>query len=224
MSFDGRISFAKGRVVMGDFGSLITLGVIAVLVVVAGILILILQKKSEQKRAHSALDAEQSARTAKLTAAKRAELSKTIKKVQWAKQFAVDAGVIDRDHQILFGRINNFNQSIPAFRTAEQMLPTLESLKKYTQIHFQREERLQRLSEFPFRDDHKEKHDALIKSVEDLIEKAKRANEDNITDIAVEISSVFEKWVTGHVIENDLLMKPYVDRMREHASGMDKLA
>jgi len=51
-----------------------------------------------------------------------------------------------------------------------------------------------------------------------------RSNEDNITDVAVEIGTFLREWLTGHVFESDLPLKPYVDRMREHAAGMGELA
>jgi hemerythrin len=155
---------------------------------------------------------------------KRAAASKTVKVIQWGEQFVVDGGVIDQDHKTLFGLINEFNQNIPRFESFDQMVPVLTALKKYTQTHFQREEKLQRLAGYPFRQDHKNEHDAMIEEFDDLVRKAKQADEDTVTDAAVELGSFLRRWLTGHVIENDLPLKAYVKRMREHARGMGGLA
>ncbi len=193
---------------MEDYIFLINFGVIAVLVVIGGVML----NKSHKKKV-----AEQTRAAEKRK--KRAELLKSIKKIQWKDQFAIDGGVIDKDHKILFGLVNEFNESIPSFESPGQMLSILASLKKYTQTHFPLEEKLQQASEFPFCEDHKKEHEALIEKLNDFIEKVMQANEDNVTDVAVEIGSFLQEWITGHVIESDLPLKPYLDRMREDAKS-----
>ena len=49
-----------------------------------------------------------------------------------------------------------------------------------------------------------------------------KANEDNISDLAVEIGTFLREWLTGHVIESDLPMKAYVDRMRDESKTTDE--
>ena len=155
---------------------------------------------------------------------KKAELSKSIKKFQWGDQFAIDEGIIDKGNRTLFGLVNEFNESIPSFQSPGEMLSILASLKKYTQTHFPREEKLQLASEFPFYEDHKKEHEALVEKLNGFIEKVMGANEDNVTNVAVEIGSFLEEWLTVHVIENDLLLKPYVDRLRKDATSKSEPA
>ncbi len=202
---------------MEDYVVLVGLGCAAVVAVIAGIAIQILSRKT--KAAQAKLAAKEKAR-----ANKRVSSAKTVKKTRWQEVFAIDGDVIDNDHMTLFGQINNFNRNIPRFQTTYQMMPILMTLQKYTQTHFKREERLQQLSGYPFREDHKREHDALIETLDGLLKKAKKSNPDNVTDVAIEIGSFLQEWLTGHVVENDLPMKPFVDRMREHASGMGRLA
>ena len=99
----------------------------------------------------------------------------------------------------------------------------LESLGKYMQAHFKREEKLQQVSNYTFNDEHKQEHIAMIVRYNELVQKAGRANADNISDIAVEIGKFLQEWLTDHVIESDLPMRPYVERMREQASKMADL-
>ena len=193
---------------MEDYTFLIGFGVIAVAVIVGGVMMRTSDKKKAAEQTRSAEKEK-----------KRAELSKSVKKIQWRDQFAIDGGIIDKDHRTLFGLVNEFNESIPRFQNPGQMLSILASLKKYTQTHFQREEKLQQVSGYSFCEEHKKEHEALIEKLNGFIEKVMRANEDNFTDVAVEIGSFLEKWITGHVIESDLPLKPYVDRLREDAKS-----
>ena len=202
---------------MEGYSYLIALGVIAVAAIVVGVMIRISHKKKAEEQTRSASKAKQKAE-------KKAALLKSVKKIKWGTQFSVDGGLIDRDHKTLFGLINEFNQNIPKFQSSDQMMPYLASLKNYTQTHFQREEKLQQVSAYPFRDEHKQEHDAMIGKLDGLIQKAKQANEDSVIDVAAEIGSFLQEWLTEHVIENDLPMKPYVDRMRQQAAIMGKLA
>ncbi len=198
---------------MEDYTFLIGFGVIAVAVIVGGVMLRKSQKKEEAERIRFANNAK-----------KRAEAAKSIKKIQWKDQFSIDQGVIDKDHKTLFGLVNKFNEGIPSFQSPGQMLSVLASLKKYTQTHFQREEKLQQVSGYSFCEEHKKEHEALIEKLNGFIEKVMGTNEDNVTDVAVEIGSFLEEWITGHVIESDLPLKPYVDRLREDVKSKGELA
>jgi hemerythrin len=201
---------------MADYIQFIAQGALVVLVIVVGFTVKKLHKKNKETRAQLAIKEKERGK-------KRAAASKTVKIIHWGEQFVIDGGLIDRDHRTLFGLINEFNQNIPRYRSFDQMVPVLAALKKYTQTHFQREEKLQKVSGYPFQEDHKNEHAEIIKKFDSWVQKAKSANEDTITDVAVEIGSFLRDWLTEHVIEQDLPMKPYVERMREHARGMGAL-
>jgi hemerythrin len=202
---------------MTEYISLVVLFIIAVAVVVLGLMIRSSQKKKGAEEYTATLKA-------KKRAAKRAELAKSIKKISWSDQFVVDEGVIDKDHQFLFELINKFNQNVPNYQSAAQMVPVLTLLTKYTQTHFQREIKLQKAAAYPYIEDHQKEHNDLIAKYNELIKKAEKANEDNIMDVAAEIGAFLEEWLLNHVVENDLALKPYVDKMREMATSMGKIA
>ncbi len=198
---------------MEDYIFLINFGVIAVLVVIGGVLL---------NNAHKKKVAEQTRAAEKRK--KRAELLKSIKKIRWEDKFVIDEGVIDTDHKTLFGLVSEFNESIPNFQSPGEMLSILASVKKYAQTHFQREEKLQQILEFPFCEDHKKEHEALIEKLNGLINKVMQTKEDNVIDVAVEIGSFLQEWITDHLIESDLPLKSYVDRKREDVKNKSELA
>ena len=197
---------------MEDYIFLIGFGIVTFAVIVIGISIRKTQKKDEAERLRFVKNVK-----------KRAEAAKSVKKVQWKEQFSIDQGVIDKDHKTLFDLVNDFNEGISFFQKPDQMVTILASLTDYTQTHFEREEKLQQASGYSFCEDHKKEHDALIETFNGLKQKAMGANEDNVTDVAVEIGSFLHEWLTGHVLESDLPMKPFVDRMREQAKSKEEL-
>ncbi len=196
---------------MEDYLFLIGFGIVVFGVIVVGLTIRKSQKKEEAERL----------RFAKL-AKKRAEAGKAVKKIHWRDQFSIDGGIIDRDHKGLCAKVNEFNVGIAFYQKPEQMTDLLASLTNYTKTHFEREETLQRASGFSFCEEHKKEHQALIETFEGLKQKALAATEDNVTDVAVEIGSFLHEWLTKHVLESDLSLKPYVDRMREQAEDKEE--
>lgn len=202
---------------MGDYIYLILLVFIAVVVVIVGLKIKSAQKKRGAEEYTASLKA-------KKLAARRAELTKSIKKVSWDPKFSVDEGIIDQDHQFLFNLINKFNENIPKYQTPSQLVPALTLITKYTQNHFAREIKLQKAAGFLHIEEHHQQHNDLIAKYNGLVQKATKANEDTVTDVAVEIGAFLEEWLVKHVLENDLAMKPYVDKMRDTAGKMDQIA
>jgi hemerythrin len=154
---------------------------------------------------------------------KRLSLSKSIKQIQWQEKYAVDNGIIDKDHRILFGLINRFNMNVPKFTSPRQVMPFMHSLKQYTEKHFEREEKLQKAAGYAFCEDHKAKHAALIADLDMIARKAQNANEDTINDIASEAGKFCYDWLISHVLDEDLGMRPYVARMRDKADIMRPL-
>ena len=209
---------------MVDYRSLIMLGVSAVFVLVLGFLLGKSSAKTKQAKAQKAKLAALEEKKEELRADKRAVLAKSVKKIVWEDHFVVDGGIIDKDHMVLFDIINKFNANTPKYRHPREMVPVLNALIKYTQIHFAREEKLQRVSGYAFQDEHKQEHIDLIKKFSGLVQKAQKANRDNVSDVAVEIGQFLKDWLILHVVENDMTLKPYVEKMKDQAGQMKALS
>ncbi|MBF0248486.1 MAG: hemerythrin family protein [Alphaproteobacteria bacterium] len=199
--------------------------VISIFIVIVAMAFIVVVAKTMRASAEE-MKTTQSKQKAKLEKrkARREEAGKTIRQIQWGDSFVVDDGVIDRDHQALFKLINQFSLNITKFSYPSHMMPYLIELKKYTQYHFRREESLQVKSRYAYADDHRQQHAATIRALDALIQKAQKANEDTVTDVALEISGFLQdKWLTDHIIEHDLPMRAAVERMRDHSRGMSGL-
>ena len=119
---------------------------------------------------------------------------------------------------MLFRLINQFSANVPRFRLPREMAPYLDTLKKYTQAHFAREEKMQAAVNFLAQEEHKQEHAAMIGKLDEVIAKARKATDDTVNDVAYEISQFLIKdWLAKHVLESDLSMRAYVERVKKRA-------
>ncbi len=128
-----------------------------------------------------------------------------------AKSLKIDGGVIDEDHRALIGLIIDFIMAENNGATPQQLADIIKALHKYSDIHFQREEKLQLAVGFPYHDAHKKRHADLLKELhsagaEVLNGLSKRAHG--------AFSAFLRSWLIDHVMERDTMMLPYVNEMR----------
>ena len=144
-----------------------------------------------------------------------------VKKMVWSEELVVDGSLIDNDHKFLIKLINDFNENVPSFSKSADMSPYLLSLKKYTQTHFGREEKLQRSAQYHLHEEHLEEHRDMVAQLDKMIEKADAAEGEAITSVATEIATFLtDVWLINHIMVNDMPMRPYVEGMREEAASM----
>lgn len=146
--------------------------------------------------------------------------------IVWRDQMSVDGGLIDQDHRVLIGIINEFG----ATPVTPEAIPALErilaKLDRYTQIHFEREEKLQRAVIYPFHEAHRRSHMDLIRQLSEVRDelKAKSATKgtDDIVNAHARMGNFLHHWLVDHIIEADLRMKPYTAEIRAHAHKLSK--
>jgi hemerythrin len=147
-----------------------------------------------------------------------------VKPIKWYDKLSVDDGLIDEDHRLLLDIINQFREQVGHFKTSNEALGILESLKLYSEQHFGREEELQRVSEYPYRDAHHSEHIHLIKKLEAVMEETKAASGEYLNTIMGDkIGQFLKGWLIDHVLDNDLRMKPYVEEMKDLSGQMESI-
>ena len=146
--------------------------------------------------------------------------------IVWRDQMSVDGALIDQDHRVLIGLINDFG----ATQATAEAIPTLEAilakLDRYTQIHFEREEKLQRAILYPFHEAHRRSHKDLIRQLsevrEELKTKAAAHSSEELAAAHAKMGDFLHHWLVDHIIETDLRMKPYTAELRAHANKLSK--
>jgi hemerythrin-like metal-binding protein len=135
---------------------------------------------------------------------------------------AVDGGLIDDDHRHLIDIINSFSYHRARGRGAlAQAVDCLNALKFYAETHFTREERLQRLVNYPEHGRQQDEHRELMAALDGMIWRAQRTlSEADAADIVEELGTLLRRWLLNHIIKLDLRMKPYAAAMNRHAADL----
>lgn len=144
-------------------------------------------------------------------------------RIEWRDQMTIDGAVIDQDHRHLIDIVNRFTEMAERFESLGQALEILYALKFYTQTHFQREEDLQRLANYPFADAHAQEHADLIAGLERLIAEAQSDGGSHIHEVSTETAHLLHSWLVEHIVGSDLRMRPYVKKMRAHMDNLGAL-
>ena len=146
--------------------------------------------------------------------------------IVWRDQMSVDGGLIDQDHRVLIGIINEFAGTDAAPAAIPALESILAKLDRYTQIHFEREEKLQRGIVYPFHEAHRRAHKDLIRQLsevrEELKTKAATQSTDEIAAAHARMGEFLHHWLVDHIIEADLRMKPYTAEIRAQAHKLNK--
>jgi len=131
----------------------------------------------------------------------------------WRKGMSVSNDVIDHDH---FFMINFLNTIELAFQSPEEkdiLIEVFEQLHEYALGHFMREESIQRKIEYPQSLKHKNCHKNLLNELEAKIKQIKELKStEEIIKFAPEILSFLHDWLISHVLNEDLKLKPFLEK------------
>ncbi len=133
-------------------------------------------------------------------------------KFEWSSQYNVGVEEIDSDHRKLLSILNMSIESVNHPNTAEiELTDIVKKITAYTQKHFQREETLMEVCEYPHIINHKAAHarltDHVVKLTED-IDKGKLTAE--------ELAQFLISWLIEHISEVDYYLAA-------HCVGKEKL-
>ena len=126
--------------------------------------------------------------------------------VAWTKQLSVGNAVIDSEHQNLIVMINRIESMIRANETSA-LSQELERLEHGLCVHFINEERLAKAVNFPF-DKNKQEHKFVLKEFKRMKGELLAQNGKWTDSAATHYSNFLSDWLTGHVMREDMLMKP----------------
>lgn len=143
--------------------------------------------------------------------------------IRWRDELSIDGGTIDEDHRHLIGIINRFMDISTKAQDTGPLLAVLHALRFYTQAHFEREEALQELANYPLSEAHAEEHAGLVDRLDNMIEAVNRSQDESIARISRETAVFLNFWLIDHIIKSDLGMKPYVAAMKPHEAVIKPL-
>jgi hemerythrin len=144
--------------------------------------------------------------------------------IKWREELSIDRGTIDQDHHTLIGIINAFEAIKPGPQAMAGLADVLEQLSQYGPVHFEREEQLQRAVSFPYAQAHNQQHRLLLRNLAGARQElATVASEKDLAMFRLHMCGFLHGWLVDHIIQSDLMMKPFVHTMAPHAALIDNL-
>jgi len=120
--------------------------------------------------------------------------------IEWTEDLSVKIPSIDKQHKVLIGLINKFDDAKSSGHANMVMKSILKELVRYTQAHFMYEEALFTSYGYPESDSHKVAHVKLFEKVE----KFNKAELDGDESVYNEISEFLNSWLYHHILKEDM--------------------
>jgi len=124
--------------------------------------------------------------------------------VEWNEKFSTGVVEIDDDHKILVALANRCSALFDSQEQGKEIGAILYELQDYTAHHFQREECIMKVCEYPNLEKHKQVHHMLNQEIHNLFKKHNLGQLD-----ALSLLNFFSTWLNEHVTYMDKAIIPY---------------
>ena len=125
----------------------------------------------------------------------------------WSDAYILDIGIIDRQHRNLVSFVNELRQALAEEHGNAKVKPLFSLLVKYAHVHFETEEMLMQLHEYPDYPVHKAEHDRLTDTVAEFKYKFQR----NEIELTVEMMEFLKDWAVKHILGFDKKYGPFLN-------------
>ena len=127
--------------------------------------------------------------------------------IDWSTEYSVNIREIDRQHEKLFGMLNELYDAMSKGKGKSVMGPVLSHLIEYTDYHFATEERLFALHEYPGAAEHTRQHRALTAEAKAF----KQRFEANEVLVTSELLGFLKSWLSHHISGTDRQYSAYLN-------------
>lgn len=124
----------------------------------------------------------------------------------WDEKYSVEIAEIDRQHQKLFGLLNELYEAMQEGKAAEVVGKVLDRVVDYTVYHFAYEEKLMRDAGYPGDAAHREEHAQLAAQAKDLARRLKARQ----GDVPVATLKFLCDWLGRHILGTDKKYAPFL--------------
>lgn len=129
----------------------------------------------------------------------------------WSEKYSIDGSVEDAEHQKLFQLSNavlELDSNHPDFEKFKQLV---NDLYQYVQTHFENEQSLMVQLGYPQADEHERQHNSIILEMNRYLQSYHTS-----TDLLAHFKQLANKWISQHILTEDLKFKMFLIKMRQH--------
>jgi hemerythrin len=129
----------------------------------------------------------------------------------WREQLSVGNDAIDSDHRYLIDIVNRVEQGMIT-KNHKSLMAALDSLSRYSQEHFAREEKIAKAAGYQQVPDLNQSHEALSRQLEEVKTEIGQMQEWS-PEVVDRFTRLLRSWLIDHVVKEDLLMKPTLQKL-----------
>jgi len=130
----------------------------------------------------------------------------------WREQLSVGNNMIDSDRKHLIVIINQVEDAMAA-HNGKQLATTLEELSQYSLMHFAREEKIASAAGYTQVPLLHQSHEMLFKRLDAVRGEIDAMGNEWSPEAAQRFTLFLRNWLVDHVIKEDLLMKPVLQKL-----------
>ena len=128
-----------------------------------------------------------------------------MKKWEWRDEYCIGNEAIDKQHQLFFAWLEEFDEAVTKGEGGEHLFVTIERLVAYARNHFAFEEQLMQKGKYEHFTRHRALHEAFKNDLAVMIKKhAKGALR------ALELSEFVGGWLRQHIMTEDQKFKDII--------------
>jgi hemerythrin len=126
----------------------------------------------------------------------------------WTTEYSVEVEAIDKQHQKLFGMLNELHDAMKSGKGSQTAPRILKNLVNYACEHFALEEALMAKACYPDLLRHKAEHDKLTREVAKLMQEL----ESGKTVLSMKLLQFLRSWLQDHIVGVDKKYTSYLSR------------
>jgi hemerythrin-like metal-binding protein len=131
--------------------------------------------------------------------------------MKWTYKFSTGVAVYDAEHKTLFSLINNLHDSMTGVGDA-RLSEILDGVVNYTIQHFDHEERVLALRNYPGLEDHKRQHELLKAKVQAFRDTLSSGN----SQIYIALLRFIKQWLLKHIQKEDKAYSAFLNAKGVH--------
>lgn len=136
--------------------------------------------------------------------------------VVWDESMSVGVGVLDNDHKRLLEMFNGLLRTGVSTKSKDDLIPLIEGLRDYTDVHFRREEAFMERHGFPDLEAHRAAHRYFVDEVEKL---AGDLGGGQTMMLRIDLILLLKEWLIEHIQTTDKQYQPYMAGETATAAG-----
>lgn len=129
--------------------------------------------------------------------------------IEWKDRMSVGVEALDQDHRRLIGLLNQLHDLVQGRACDSAPIDIVRDLIRYTEYHFDCEERLMRLGRYPAYEEHVSMHRDIRRRI---ISFEQKFREDPAEAHLLPLYDFLSDWLMRHILREDKKYRPYLAR------------